>query len=209
MSRLRFRLQVNIPRELLTNSIDDDARLREILQLDRGIESIIRRLTIEDMNGNRLEDIDHYNCLYAVTELCTGEPDVRRQRGRFTMECFQEDSLEKGTEVWPDPEPLAVTEDLYKTRYYDMCFNLISGVFGGTCESTGRSKPSTDSNSSSNWKTCGRCFQYSLIPTGEHVKRLFQGRPIKTINLIDVRYLAPTTLCLKYIGAEGLTQITA
>ena len=44
---------------------------QEYVFFDRGIESIIRRLQIFDTGGNLLESIDHYNCLYAITELWT------------------------------------------------------------------------------------------------------------------------------------------
>jgi len=133
MSRIRFILQVSIP-ELATNSLNADGQRKECLFLDRGMESLVRRLWIEDMNGNRLEDIDHYNCLYAITELCTSEPEVRKTRGRFSMECFQPTDCEHGTEVWPDQLAKANSNGVLQPRTYEVCFNLISGVFGGTCE---------------------------------------------------------------------------
>ena len=66
MSRFRFRLQLTVPEKLSNNYGRNDGVNREFVCLDRGIESIIRRLQIEDMNGNLLESIDDYNCLYAV-----------------------------------------------------------------------------------------------------------------------------------------------
>ena len=54
--------------------------------LERGPESIIRRFIIKDIQGRILEDIDQYNMLYGITELCTGEPVTRQRRGLFTME---------------------------------------------------------------------------------------------------------------------------
>ena len=38
---------------------------------ERGPESMFRRVQIFDASGNMLENIDHYNELYALTELCT------------------------------------------------------------------------------------------------------------------------------------------
>ena len=143
MSRFRFRLQLTVPSYITNNYGKRDNVNREFVCLDRGIESIIRRLQIEDMNGNLLESIDDYNCLYALTELCTGEPDVRRQRGRFTLESFQEEDLEHGTDIWPDANAVGATSSSTtknKSRIYDISFNIISGVFGGTCESTGPCK---------------------------------------------------------------------
>ena len=46
--------------------------------LERGPESIIRRFTIKDIQGRVLEDIDQYNMLYAITEICTGDPGTRQ-----------------------------------------------------------------------------------------------------------------------------------
>ena len=80
---------------------------------DRGIESIIRRLQIFDTGGNLLESIDHYNCLYAVTELCTSEPDVRKSRGRFTMECLDPWNYEIGACVWPEQFATSLSADRY------------------------------------------------------------------------------------------------
>ena len=104
---------------------------------DRGVESIIRRAQIFDTSGNLLESIDHYNALYAITELCTGEPDVRKGRGRFTMECMTINDYDRGSAVWPEPNPQTVTlGEVWQNqpRVLEVTFNLISGVFGGTCE---------------------------------------------------------------------------
>ena len=108
MSRFRMQLQVIVPNNMIgfDNTVErkiigqgNDSQ--EYVFFDRGIESIIRRLQIFDTGGNLLESIDHYNCLYAITELCTSEPDVRKSRGRFTMECFDPWNYEVGACVWP------------------------------------------------------------------------------------------------------------
>jgi hypothetical protein len=113
---------------------------KEVIHFDRGFESLIRRIDIYDMNGNLLEAIDHYNCLYAITELCTSEPETRMSRGRFTMECLQPSNYASGTDVWPDQHFQTLStvqsggQQNEAPRTYEICFNLISGVFGGTCE---------------------------------------------------------------------------
>ena len=53
--------------------------------LERGPESIFRRFTIKDIQERVLEDIDNYNTLYAITEICTTEPSTRSRRGLFCM----------------------------------------------------------------------------------------------------------------------------
>ena len=105
MSRFRIQFQLVVPnnsRETgLVNNFANDGRDIEAIFLDRGIESMIRRLEIFDTGGNRLESIDHYNCLYAITELCTNSPEVRKTRGRFAFECLTEKDYTYGTDVWP------------------------------------------------------------------------------------------------------------
>ena len=45
---------------------------------ERGPESIIRRLQVKDIQGRLLEDIDQYNCLYVITEICKADHDSSR-----------------------------------------------------------------------------------------------------------------------------------
>ena len=140
MSRFRFQLQVYLPQNMINNPAKDSASAKEVIHLDRGFESLIRRIDIYDMNGNLLEAIDHYNCLYAITELCTSEPETRKSRGRFTLECLQPEEHASGCDLWPDQQfqTLATKQSSNQQdaapRLYEVCFNLISGVFGGTCE---------------------------------------------------------------------------
>lgn len=140
MSRFRFQLQVYLPSHMINNPSKNSPYDKEVIHFDRGFESLIRRIDIYDMNGNLLEAIDHYNCLYAITELCTSEPETRKARGRFTMECLQPDDCARGTDVWPDQQfqtlsnMQSANQQDAAPRLYEVCFNLISGVFGGTCE---------------------------------------------------------------------------
>ena len=70
-----------------------------------------------------------------MTELCTSEPDVRKSRGRFTMECLDPWNYEIGACVWPEQFATSLSADRYnQPRAIYVTFNLISGVFGGTCE---------------------------------------------------------------------------
>ena len=50
----------------------DTLSVSDTFFLERGPESIIRRFTIKDIQGRILKDIDQYNMLYAITEICTG-----------------------------------------------------------------------------------------------------------------------------------------
>jgi hypothetical protein len=184
MSRFRFQLQLTVPEKLSNITGNRDDLNREMVCFDRGFESIIRRIQIEDMNGNILESIDDYNCLYALTELCTGEPDVRRQRGRFTMECFQENDLEHGTDIWPDanslPTPLvgrtpAATAPKNNSRMYTVCFNLISGVFGGTCEKYWPLKAINGLKISIQLDNVWEAFTYKFVPCKSLVDKMLCG----------------------------------
>ena len=142
MSRFRMQIQVFTPNDLIPYDGTIDRKLKghgndsqEYVFFDRGIESIIRRVQIFDTSGNLLESIDHYNCLYAVTELCTSEPDVRKSRGRFTMECLDAWNYEIGSCVWPEQFPTILSADRQnQPRVINVAFNLVSGVFGGSCE---------------------------------------------------------------------------
>lgn len=106
----------------------------EMIHLDRGFESLIRRVEIFDTSGNRIESIDHYNCLYAITELCTSIPEVRRTRGRFTMECLTGTDYDRGTAIWPHRKAKLDANGNAQPITFEITFSLISGVFGGACE---------------------------------------------------------------------------
>lgn len=51
--------------------------------LDRSPHSVIRRIFITDNNNNVLEDIDRYDALNAMIDLCTGDPGTRNNFGKF------------------------------------------------------------------------------------------------------------------------------
>ena len=107
--------------------------------LERGPESLIRRFTIKDIQGRVLEDIDQYNMLYGITEICTGDSNTRQRRGQFTLEG---NSLLVECGGWV----LHPTQGLQSSSFYssninsspkvafDITFTPLSGVFGGTCE---------------------------------------------------------------------------
>ena len=66
---------------------------RDAFFFERGPESIKRRLQVKDTQGQLLEDIDQCSCLYALTEICTGDPFSREHRAMFGLE---------GNSTWPD-----------------------------------------------------------------------------------------------------------
>ena len=107
--------------------------------LERGPESIIRRFTIKDIQGRVLEDIDQYNMLYGITEICTGDPLTRQRRGQFTLEG---NSLLVECGGWVvHPTQGLQNSSIYSTNIaqpnivsFDITFTPLSGVFGGTCE---------------------------------------------------------------------------
>jgi hypothetical protein len=100
---------------------------------ERGPESIIRRFQIRDIQGRVLEDIDNYNLVYAITEICTNEEITRRRRGMFHME---------GNSIFPDlggwiKHPDAGLQNGYSNAVsatFDLTFTPFSAVFGGACE---------------------------------------------------------------------------
>ena len=107
---------------------------------ERGPESIIRRFAIKDYQGCVLEDIDQCtNMLYAITEICTGDPVTRQKRGQFTLEG---NSLLVECGGWI----LHPTQGLQNSSFYStnissgttVSFNItfmpLSGVFGSTCK---------------------------------------------------------------------------
>lgn len=51
--------------------------------LDRGVQSIIGRWQLYDASGHLLEDFQNYHLLYAMNEICTGNPVTRGFRGSF------------------------------------------------------------------------------------------------------------------------------
>lgn len=69
-----------------TGCLDPPLTPNDCVMFERGPESIIRRFQIRDIQQRILEDIDNYNSLYAVTELCTGNPTTRKYRGAFHQE---------------------------------------------------------------------------------------------------------------------------
>ena len=117
----------------------DTLTISDTFFLERGPESIIRRFTIKDIQGRILEDIDQYNMLYAVTEICTGEPITRQKRGQFNLE-GQKYLVECGGWIVHPTEGLQ-NGSFYSTNItnpqvvsFDITFTPLSGVFGGACE---------------------------------------------------------------------------
>jgi hypothetical protein len=61
---------------------------RQGLRFERGIESIFRRIQITDASGNLLENLEHYNELYALQEICTAPRIARNGVGFCNGEGF-------------------------------------------------------------------------------------------------------------------------
>ena len=68
-TRFKFTFQMTVPAL---------SRPKNMFCFERGSESLIRRSQIQDIQGQVLEDIDNYNLLYAVTEICTGNLDTEQ-----------------------------------------------------------------------------------------------------------------------------------
>ena len=60
----------------------------ETLKFERGFESIFRRIQITDASGNLLENLEHYNELYALQEICTAPRLARDGIGYCNGEGF-------------------------------------------------------------------------------------------------------------------------
>lgn len=73
----------------LTNQMSANYNGNAALRFERGPESLIRRLQITDANGNLLENIEHYNEVYGLTELCTAPSNARATTGQFHGEYYK------------------------------------------------------------------------------------------------------------------------
>jgi len=73
----------------LTCSNSSSYQLTSGLRFERGPESLIRRLQITDANGNLLENIEHYNEIYGLTEICTAPNYSRASIGSFFGENYK------------------------------------------------------------------------------------------------------------------------
>ena len=59
------------------------------VRFERGPESMFRRVLIQDASGNLLENFEHYNDLYCLTELLTNNKSNREGPGCFHGEGLQ------------------------------------------------------------------------------------------------------------------------
>ena len=74
-------------------SLPAGCKMQNAFCFERGPESLIRRMQIKDIQRRVLEGIDKYYMVYAVTEICTTNPDTRQGRDLFNME---------GNSTWND-----------------------------------------------------------------------------------------------------------
>lgn len=158
--------------------------------LERGPESLIRRFTIKDIQGRVLEDIDQYNMLYAITEICTGDVSTRQRRGQFTLEG---NSLLVECGGWV----LHPTQGLQSGSFYsnnitssqkvsfDITFTPLSGVFGGTCE---KYIPLSVLEGLEVWlqlENVKNCLKYQFLPFPTMGKGGFNGEQSEELNKYD------------------------
>jgi hypothetical protein len=126
----------------------------DTILFERGPESIIRRFQIRDIQQRILEDIDNYNSLYAVTELCTANTEIRNNRGGFHHEGNPMDPALGGFIKHPAAAYIAQNQfDTYAANTwqgpatafqlssvtpgkitFDMVFTPTSAVFGSSCD---------------------------------------------------------------------------
>lgn len=124
-TRIKVTFTLNIPTELRYDC--------HSFFFERGPESIIRRLTITDIQGRILEDIDQYNMVYAITEICTNDSDTRLRRGTMHMEGQYPNESLGG---WIKHPTFGLQNGLSdQTKYtFDLTFTPFSAVFGGASE---------------------------------------------------------------------------
>lgn len=126
----------------------------DTIMFERGPESIIRRFQIRDIQQRILEDIDNYNSLYAVTELCTGNAEIRNKRGRFHHEgnpyepsmggfikhpeharSNAQNQFDTYNAGWQGPANAFQLQSITPGKItFDMVFTPTSAVFGSSCD---------------------------------------------------------------------------
>ena len=130
-TKIKFTFTLTLPESIANCPADS-------FYFERGPESIIRRFTVMDLQNRVIEDIDQYNLLYAMTELCTADPSVRERRGCFNMEGWPGRADLGG---WIKHPQFGFQNGLVtnvgfdrKNITFDITFTPLSGVFGGACE---------------------------------------------------------------------------
>lgn len=106
----------------------------DAIRLERGIESMIRRIEFKDQSGQLIESLENYNLLYAITEICHDDPDSRQNRGSFNLENCASDINTMGAFLWP-PEFLkqyTVNPNASNMVYrdFEITFNTVSSIVG-------------------------------------------------------------------------------
>lgn len=130
---------------------------------ERGPESMFRRIQIYDASGTLLENLEHYNEIYAVQELLTSTTEHRVSTGYSFHEGWNDQVLEKnfpdlgGTVVMGNNKTITTAagysgdKDAYKVAQmnqsalaitgadakkatFDVTFQLSSAMFGGSAQ---------------------------------------------------------------------------
>jgi len=149
----------------LPNTIRD----QDTFFFERGPESLIRRFQIKDIQGRVLEDLDNYNLIYAVTEICTNSPDNRAGRDRFSMEGNDTYNnfggwIKHPTEGFQNNQGSSNVGYNATTITFDVTFTPFSAVFGGACE---KYIPLSALEGMEIWiqlETCANAIKYQWIP---------------------------------------------
>ena len=97
---------------------------------------MIKHFQIKDIQGRILEDIDNYNLVYAVTEICMNKTSTRRARDQF---CMQGNDTLADFGGWIR-HPTEGFQNVYSSDgiaqviALDGSFTPFSAVFAGACE---------------------------------------------------------------------------
>ena len=89
-SYFRVRVDCNLPAVIVpAASVVANSQSNGYVRFERGPESMFRRVLIQDASGNMLENFEHYNDLYCLTELLTNNKQIREGPGCFHGEGLQ------------------------------------------------------------------------------------------------------------------------
>ena len=89
-SYFRVRVDCNLPAAIVpAASVVANSQSNGYVRFERGPESMFRRVLIQDASGNLLENFEHYNDLYCLSELLTNNKSNREGPGCFHGEGLQ------------------------------------------------------------------------------------------------------------------------
>ena len=149
-------------------ALNRSVRASDCFHFERGPESIIRRLQIKDIQGRVLEDIDQYNMVYAITELCTADPETRGKRSAFYLEGGSGPYEDLGGWIKHPTlgfqQTAVVASGGYETISFDLTFTPFSAVFGGGCEKYLPLSVMEGLEIHLQLENPSQCLQYAFVP---------------------------------------------